>query len=101
VSQHFFYIPLQSSAAAEAELNQFIASHRVLSLQKHFVATELRTLCKQVAEQKAVPLYRVFDNEKTRNSAAVGKSRLEKYADTLVAALQTGQLEEIDNKCNA
>lgn len=37
----FFHIPMVDPLAAEAELNQFLASHRVLEVQRHFVATGL------------------------------------------------------------
>lgn len=34
---HFVTVPIQDSAAAEAELNQFLASHRVIAVDRHLI----------------------------------------------------------------
>jgi superfamily II DNA helicase RecQ len=34
----FFTIPIQDSGEASGELNKFLSSHRVLSIERHFVA---------------------------------------------------------------
>jgi len=36
----FFVVPLSGSADAESELNKFLRSHRVVAVEKHFVAQE-------------------------------------------------------------
>ena len=34
----FFAVPVEDAAAAEAEVNRFLAAHRVLDLEKHLVS---------------------------------------------------------------
>ena len=42
--QHFVTVPLYDGAAAEEELNRFLASHRVIGIERHFVADGPRSV---------------------------------------------------------
>lgn len=53
MSFHFFAVPTLDPAAAQAELNAFCAEHRVVQVDRQFVAAGPRShwaLCVQVAE---------------------------------------------------
>ena len=48
MSLKFFTIPIQDLASSEGELNSFMATHRVLSVDRHFVehgASSFLTIC--------------------------------------------------------
>ena len=93
MSLKFFTIPIQDLASSEGELNSFMANHRVLSVDRHFVdhgASSFWTVCvdfldgqpatssdsrtrrakvdyrdlrKEISQEEGVPVYTVFTNE--------------------------------------
>lgn len=53
---HFMTIPVYESAAAEAELNRFLASHRVLAVDRQLVVDGTRSawaVCVSFVERAA------------------------------------------------
>ena len=90
MSLKFFTIPIQDLASSEGELNSFMANHRVLSVDRHFVdhgASSFWTVCvdfldgqpatssdsrtrrakvdyrdlrKEISQEEGVPVYTVF-----------------------------------------
>lgn len=93
MSLKFFTIPIQDLASSEGELNSFMANHRVLSVERHFVdhgassfwsvcvdfldgqpatssdsrsrraKVDYRDLRKEISQEEGVPVYTVFTNE--------------------------------------
>ncbi len=55
---HFATIPVLDSGPAQAELNRFLASHRVLTVERHLVASEhgaVWAVCVSYTEGRAEP----------------------------------------------
>jgi len=151
----FFTIPVHASDSVQETLNRFCAGHRIVTVDKQFVAdgqrsfwsmcvgylgeseatnsrkgkidyrevldekdfsifAKLRTLRKSLAEEEGVPAYALFTNEQLASMArqkinsitamseieGVGKSRIEKYGDAFLTAIQqecSGNMSEAES----
>jgi len=77
---HFVTIPIFDSGTVEAELNQFLGSHRVVSVERHLVPDGARTvwaICVTYAETPGPT--------KSVNDANTGKKGRIDYRETLSA----------------
>jgi superfamily II DNA helicase RecQ len=79
MKHHFFMIPVKDSGQAEDELNAFYAQHRIISVEKHFVAdgsNSFWSLCLSCTDNEAGLLNGI------NNSRITSKSKID-YKDVL------------------